>query len=87
MEPSLAYSVTEYDTVGCEGKRVIHRKDTDMTSTPHGSAAPALVNPATLADPSPNGYSALAIAPAHARLAFLSGLDSATVPPSKCIPG
>jgi enamine deaminase RidA (YjgF/YER057c/UK114 family) len=32
-----------------------------------------LLNPATLYDPSPNAYSQLAIAPANARLVFISG--------------
>ncbi|PTX00146.1 RidA family protein [Pararhodobacter aggregans] len=34
---------------------------------------PRIVNPAPLPDPSPNGYSTAVIAPASARLAFISG--------------
>ncbi|WP_370343867.1 RidA family protein [Pararhodobacter marinus] len=34
---------------------------------------PQIVNPAPLPDPSPNGYSTAVIAPASARLAFISG--------------
>mgnify|MGYP003875591043 CR=1 FL=1 len=37
------------------------------------SQLPQIVNPAPLPDPSPNGYSTAVIAPASARLAFLSG--------------
>lgn len=36
-------------------------------------ASPAIVNPATLQDPTPNGYSCAVIAPAGGRLAFVSG--------------
>jgi len=34
----------------------------------------AIVNPPTLHDPSPDGYSVAVVAPAHARIAYVSGL-------------
>lgn len=37
------------------------------------STLPQIVNPGPLPDPSPNGYSTAVIAPASARLAFVSG--------------
>jgi enamine deaminase RidA (YjgF/YER057c/UK114 family) len=37
------------------------------------SATPSIVNPEALHDPTPNGYSAVVVAPAGARLAFVSG--------------
>ena len=38
-----------------------------------GASAPTIVNPAGIADPTPNGYSAVVIAPGGCRLAFVSG--------------
>lgn len=35
---------------------------------------PTIVTPSTLHDPSPNGYSAIVVAPAGSRTAFVSGL-------------
>lgn len=35
---------------------------------------PTIMNPSTLHDPTPNGYSAVVIAPAGCRLGFVSGL-------------
>ena len=43
-------------------------------TTPNHAAAPAIVNPPALGDPTPNGYSTAVIAPAGCRLAFVSGL-------------
>lgn len=37
------------------------------------SATPHIVNPDTLHDPTPNGFSAVVVAPAGTRLAFVSG--------------
>ena len=44
-----------------------------MTPT-QNAAAPTILNPAALHDPTPNGYSAIVVAPAGCRLAFVSGL-------------
>ena len=43
-------------------------------TTSRDATAPTIVNPATLHDPTPNGYSAIVVAPAGCRLAFVSGL-------------
>lgn len=41
---------------------------------PHAStAAPLIVNPPHLHDPTPNGYSTVVIAPSGSRMAFISG--------------
>jgi enamine deaminase RidA (YjgF/YER057c/UK114 family) len=42
-------------------------------STSATAQALAIVNPPSLGDPTPNGYSTAVIAPANARIAFLSG--------------
>lgn len=47
-----------------------------MTSgnlTPPPSQELTIVNPSTLFDPTPNGYSTAVIVPPHARLAYISG--------------
>lgn len=45
-----------------------------MTSTEQtGAAAPTIVNPAHLHDPTPNGYSTAVVTPTRGRLAFISG--------------
>ena len=44
-----------------------------MTPNPN-QAAPTILNPSTLNDPTPNGYSAIVTAPAGCQLAFVSGL-------------
>ncbi len=43
------------------------------SQAPAHAALPTIVNPPELHDPSPNGYSTAVVAPAGARLAFISG--------------
>lgn len=44
-----------------------------MTTTATAAAELTIVNPASLGDPTPNGYSTAVIAPAGARMAYISG--------------
>jgi len=46
---------------------------TSPSQTPVASAAPVIVNPSHLHDPTPNGYSTAVITPASGRQAFISG--------------
>lgn len=43
------------------------------TLAPSNAARPTIVNPPTLHDPTPNGYSAIVTVPAGCRMAFVSG--------------
>ena len=44
-----------------------------LSTAAQAESKPALVNPPTLGDPRPNGYSTAAIVPAGSRMAFISG--------------
>jgi enamine deaminase RidA (YjgF/YER057c/UK114 family) len=44
-----------------------------MTTTATAAAELTIVNPASLGDPTPNGYSTAVIVPAGARMAYISG--------------